>query len=129
MSEPYRIAVLPGDGIGPEVTTVTRTVLDATGSASNGWNAARAASVGEGIAVFEAVHDTPADWVGKNLANPLMLLGSAVLMLEHLGEREAATRIDAAIARVLEERKRVTRDLGGSARTIDMAKAIAEALD
>jgi isocitrate dehydrogenase (NAD+) len=58
-----------------------------------------------------------------------MLLGSAVLMLEHLGEREAATRIDAAIARVLEERKRVTRDLGGSARTIDMAKAIAEALD
>jgi isocitrate dehydrogenase (NAD+) len=49
-------------------------------------------------------------------------------MLEHLGEREAATRIDTAITRVLKEKKRVTRDLGGSARTLDMAKAIVEAL-
>jgi isocitrate dehydrogenase (NAD+) len=120
--DPYRFDVLVMAGFYGDL------IADLCAGLAGGAAAARAASIGEGIAVFEAVHDAPAEWVGKNLANPLTLLGSAVLMLEHLGEREAAKRIETAIARVLEEKKRVTRDLGGSARTIDMAKAIAEAL-
>jgi isocitrate dehydrogenase (NAD+) len=121
--DPYRFDVLVMESFYGDL------IADLCAGLAGGAAAARAASVGEGIAVFEAVHDAPAEWVGKNLANPLMLLGSAVLMLEHLGEHEAATRIDTAITRVLEGKRRVTRDLGGSARTIDMAKAIAEALD
>jgi len=82
----------------------------------------------DGIAVFEAVHGEAADLVGKDFANPLTLVGSAVLMLDHLGEAAAARAIDAAIQRVLTYRKEVTRDLGDSARTIEVAKAIAATL-
>src|SRR6058998_3808956 len=110
--DPYRFDVLVMESFYGDL------IADLCAGLAGGAAAARAASVGEGIAVFEAVHDAPAEWVGKNLGNPLTLLGSAVLMLEHLGEREAATRIDTAITRVLEGKRRVTRDLGGSARTI-----------
>jgi len=120
--DPYRFDVLVMESFYGDL------VADLCAGLAGGVSAARAASVGKDVSVFEAVHDAPADWVGKNLANPLTLLGSATLMLQHLGEREAARRIDEAIARVLTERKTVTRDLGGSARTIEMAKAIAGAL-
>jgi isocitrate dehydrogenase (NAD+) len=103
-------------------------VADLCAGLAGGISAARAVSVGEGVAVFEAVHDAPSDWIGRNLANPLPMLGSAVLLLEHLGESAAAARIDAAVRRVLEERASVTRDLGGTARTIEMARAIAACL-
>jgi isocitrate dehydrogenase (NAD+) len=103
-------------------------IADLCAGLAGGVSAARAGSIGDGIAVFEAVHDAPPEWVGKNLANPLLLLGSAVLLLEHLGEVDTAARIDRATAQVLQERKALTRDLGGSARTIEMAQAIVAAL-
>jgi isocitrate dehydrogenase (NAD+) len=120
--DPYRFDVLVMESFYGDL------VADLCAGLAGGVSAARAASVGSGVAVFEAVHDAPSEWIGKNLANPLLLLGSAVLLLEHLGELEAAARVDTAIARVLEDAKTVTRDLGGSARTIEMAKAIAAAL-
>ena len=120
--DPYRFDVLVMESFYGDL------IADLCAGLAGGISAARAVSLGDDLAVFEAVHDGPAEWVGRNLANPLPMLGSAVLMLEHLGDRESAARIDAAIRRVLEERRCVTRDLGGSARTIEMAKAIAGAL-
>jgi isocitrate dehydrogenase (NAD+) len=120
--DPYRFDVLVMENFYGDL------VADLCAGLAGGISAARAASFGDGVAVFEAVHGEAVDLVGKNLANPLTLLGSAVLMLEHLGEAEAARAIDAAIQRVLTDRKVVTRDLGGSARTIEMARAIAAAL-
>jgi len=99
-------------------------VADLCTGLAGGISASRAASFGEKVAVFEAVHGEAPALVGRNLANPLPLLGSAVLMLEHLGESAAADVIERAVRRVFEERKVVTRDLGGNARTMEMARAI-----
>jgi isocitrate dehydrogenase (NAD+) len=120
--DPYRFDVLVMESFYGDL------IADLCAGLAGGVSAARAGSIGDGIAVFEAVHDAPPEWVGKNLANPLLLLGSAVLLLEHLGEVETAARVDRAIAQVLQERTALTRDLGGSARTIEMAQAIVAAL-
>jgi isocitrate dehydrogenase (NAD+) len=120
--DPYRFDLLVMESFYGDL------VADLCAGLAGGISAARAASIGTRIAVFEAVHDAPAEWIGKNWANPLPLLGSALLMLEHLGENDAAARIEAAIFRVLVDRTAVTRDLGGSARTIEMAQAISSAL-
>lgn len=120
--DPYRFDVLVMESFYGDL------IADLCAGLAGGVSAARAGSIGDGAAVFEAVHDAPPEWVGKNLANPLLLLGSAVLLLEHLGEVETAARVERAIARVLEDGKTLTRDLGGSARTIEMAQAIAAAL-
>jgi len=120
--DPYRFDVLVMESFYGDL------ISDLCAGLAGGVSAARAGSIGEGIAVFEAVHDAPAEWVGKNLANPLLLLGSAVLLLEHLGEIDTAARVERAIARVLQDRRALTRDLGGSARTIEMAQAIVAAL-
>jgi len=121
--DPYRFDVLLMESFYGDL------IADLCAGLAGGISAARAASHGPGIAVFEAVHDAPADWVGRNLANPLPLIGSAVLLLEHLGEHAAAARIDRAVARVLEERRVLTRDLGGTARTIEVAREIVANLD
>ena len=120
--DPYRFDVLVMESFYGDL------IADLCAGLAGGVSAARAGSIGEGIGVFEAVHDAPAEWVGKNLANPLLLLGSAVLLLEHLGAFETAARVERAIARVLMDKQALTRDLGGSARTIEMAQAIAAAL-
>ncbi len=82
------------------------------------------ANIGEGGAVFEAVHGTAPDIAGKDAANPAALLLSAVMMLEYLGESGAAARIRAALEAVLAEGRTVTPDLGGSATTTEMTAAI-----
>ncbi len=86
------------------------------------------ANIGERLAVFEAVHGSAPDIAGKNVANPTALLLSAVLMLEYLGETDAAGRIRAALSRVLTAGMVRTRDLGGSASTSEFAEAVAAAL-
>jgi isocitrate dehydrogenase (NAD+) len=83
------------------------------------------ANVGEKTAVFEAVHGSAPDIAGRNQANPMALILSGVMMLEHLGEMEAARRVHTAVLAVLREGKTLTRDLGGSAGTTEIAEAIA----
>jgi isocitrate dehydrogenase (NAD+) len=122
VSDPYRFDLLVMESFYGDLIAELVTGL------AGGMSASRSALYGDGIAVFEAVHGEAPDMVGKNLANPLTLLGSAVLMLEHLGEHEAAARIERATDTVLRERRALTRDLGGSARTIEMASAISKAL-
>jgi isocitrate dehydrogenase (NAD+) len=86
------------------------------------------ANLGARLAVFEAVHGSAPDIAGRNVANPTALLLSAVLMLDHLGERDAAARIRAALSRVLTEGTVRTRDLGGTASTSEFAEAVRAAL-
>ncbi len=88
------------------------------------------ANIGDQQAVFEAVHGSAPDIAGRDIANPLALLMSAVMMLNHIadkhdnpGAREVATRIKQAYDRSLEEGDR-TRDLGGNLGTKDFARAI-----
>ena len=82
------------------------------------------ANMGIDSAVFEAVHGSAPDIANKNLANPTALLLSALMMLDHLGERQAADRIRAALGRVLTEGTVRTRDLGGTASTTEFADAV-----
>jgi len=78
--------------------------------------------------VFEAVHGTAPDIAGKDQANPTAITLSAVLMLEHLGEKEAAARIQSALETVFQEGRHLTRDLGGTASTTEFTDAVIAAL-
>jgi isocitrate dehydrogenase (NAD+) len=86
------------------------------------------ANLGDRLAVFEAVHGSAPDIAGQGIANPMALLHSAVLMLRHIDEGAIADRVMQALAAVLSERKVRTRDLGGTARTMEFADAICERL-
>ena len=87
------------------------------------------ANLGITAAVFEAVHGSAPDIAGKNMANPTALLLSALLMLEHIGEAEAAGRIRSAIYGVLGAGKVRTHDLGGSASTTEFTAAVCAAIE
>ena len=82
------------------------------------------ANLGEGIAVFEAVHGSAPDIAGKGLANPTALMQSARLMLAHIGEREAAVRMQRAIEAVYAEGRHLTHDVGGAAGTQEFTEAV-----
>jgi isocitrate dehydrogenase (NAD+) len=82
------------------------------------------ANIGSEAAVFEAVHGSAPDIANKNRANPTALLLSAVMMLRHLDEADAADRVASALDRVLAEGSVRTRDMGGTASTTEFAEAI-----
>src|SRR5215470_17530751 len=85
-------------------------------------------NIGDNGAMFEAVHGTAPDIAGKGLANPTALLLSAILMLDHLGERSAARRIESALAKIYRDAKHTTKDVGGSATTDQFTDAVIAAL-
>jgi isocitrate dehydrogenase (NAD+) len=82
------------------------------------------ANIGDEAAVFEAVHGSAPDIAGKGVANPLAVVMSGVMMLNHLHEDQRAEKIKAAYNAVLAEGKVLTRDLGGSAGTNEFADAL-----
>ena len=86
------------------------------------------ANLGEDVGVFEAVHGSAPDIAGKGIANPMALLHSAVLMLTHINEQALADRILAALAAVLSDGRVRTRDLGGTAGTMEFAEAVCQRL-
>jgi isocitrate dehydrogenase (NAD+) len=90
-----------------------------------GLGLAPGANIGDEAALFEAVHGSAPDIAGKNLANPMALILSAAMMLDHLGEQQAADRVRNAVHAVLKEGQKLTRDLGGTAGTTEIAEAIA----
>ena len=90
-----------------------------------GLGMAPGANIGETAAIFEAVHGSAPDIAGKNMANPMALVLSAAMMLDHLGELDAAGRVRGAVHAVLREGKALTRDLGGTQGTTEIAEAIA----
>jgi tartrate dehydrogenase/decarboxylase/D-malate dehydrogenase len=78
--------------------------------------------------VFEPVHGSAPDIAGQGIANPIGQIWSGAMMLEHLGEPDAAAAVMKAIERALKEPKLRTRDLGGSANTEAAGKAVAAAI-
>lgn len=99
-----------------------------------GLGIAPGANIGEGLAIFEAVHGSAPKYKGMNKVNPTALILSAVLMLEYLGEKKAAQKLEQAVAQVIAEGKNVTYDLKPKPNdptavgTMQMAEAIAEKL-
>ncbi|PYX87779.1 MAG: isocitrate dehydrogenase (NAD(+)) [Acidobacteria bacterium] len=86
------------------------------------------ANLGTECAIFEAVHGSAPDIAGKNIANPTALLQSSVLMLRHIGETNAAERVQAALERVYQSKEKLTRDIGGTASTTEFADAVIAAM-
>lgn len=75
--------------------------------------------------MFEPVHGSAPDISGKGIANPVAQIWSGAMMLEHLGEKEAADAVETAIFRVIARHDPLTPDIGGKAGTREVGKAIA----
>jgi isocitrate dehydrogenase (NAD+) len=85
-------------------------------------------NIGLEVAIFEAVHGSAPDIAGKDLANPLALIRSGIMMLYHLQKDAAAERVRAALREVVVNRRIRTRDLGGEASTTEFTDAVVAAL-
>ncbi|MFL5796726.1 MAG: isocitrate/isopropylmalate dehydrogenase family protein [Actinomycetota bacterium] len=103
-------------------------VSDLCAGLTGGLGLAAGANLGWEYALFEPVHGSAPDIAGRGLADPVAMILSAAMLLRHVSERKAADAVEAAVIRVLEERRAVTPDLGGDATTMQMAGAIAGAL-
>src|SRR5687768_2795480 len=86
------------------------------------------ANIGEKGAVFEAVHGSAPDIAGQGIANPTALLQSGILMLRHIGERDAADKVENAMLSVYTDGQVRTRDVGGTSRTDEFAQAVIQAM-
>ncbi len=82
------------------------------------------ANIGDEAAMFEAVHGSAPDIAGKGIANPTAVIQSSVMMLRHVGESDAADRIEQALTALYREAKVRTRDLGGTASTGEFTDAL-----
>ncbi|MYA34598.1 MAG: NAD-dependent isocitrate dehydrogenase [Gemmatimonadales bacterium] len=120
--DPYRFDVIVTENMFGDILS------DQVAGLIGGLGFAPGANLGERAAIFEAVHGSAPDIAGKGIANPTSLLLASCLLLDHLEEREVATRIRAALHRTLREGAAYTPDLGGSARTAEFAGAVIERL-
>ena len=93
-----------------------------------GLGMAPSGNVGDELCIFEPVHGSAPDIAGKGISNPVATILSAAMMLEWLGEKTAADRVEAAVLKVLEEGMVRTPDLGGANTTDDVADAVIERL-
>lgn len=109
-------------------------VSDVGAGLIGGLGVAPGANIGDGVAIFEPTHGSAPKYAGQNKVNPTALILSGMLMLRHLGETEAADRLEKAVAEVLAEGKYVTYDLKPDRNdptavgTMEMAEAIAAKL-
>ncbi|MBA2285269.1 MAG: isocitrate/isopropylmalate dehydrogenase family protein [Ktedonobacteraceae bacterium] len=86
-------------------------VSDLSAGLIGGLGVAPGANIGSQYAVFEPVHGSAPKYAGQNKVNPMAMMFSGVLMLRHLGEKDAANRLEKAISQVIAEGKSVTYDL------------------
>ena len=93
-----------------------------------GLGMAPGANIGEGCAIFEAVHGSAPDIAGKNLANPTSVILAAIQMLEYLEMTDKAEKIRSALTDVIASGDRTTRDLGGTHGTTDFTEALLDRL-
>jgi tartrate dehydrogenase/decarboxylase/D-malate dehydrogenase len=124
VTAPERFDVIVTDNLfGDIITDLGAAIAGGIGLAASGnINPARTTP-----SMFEPVHGSAPDIAGKQIANPIAQIWSGAMMLEHLGEADAANAILQAIEKVLVKGPR-TADIGGSARTEEVGKAIAEAV-
>lgn len=99
-------------------------VSDLCAGLIGGLGLAPGANIGTDAATFEAVHGSAPDIAGQGIANPTAIMLSAVMMLKHIDEFEAADKMEAAMFEVFTEGKVRTRDLGGTATTSEFAAEI-----
>ena len=121
VSNPLSLDVVVASNLFGDVLTDIAAVLQ------GGMGMAASASVAPGTgttAIFEPVHGSAPDIAGKGLANPVGAIWSASLMLDHLGETDAARRLMGAVETVCKDGPR-TRDIGGSASTSEVGDAVA----
>ncbi|WP_282780027.1 MULTISPECIES: tartrate dehydrogenase [unclassified Nocardia] len=120
---PDRLDVIVGSNLfGDILSDLAAAVTGGLGLAPSGnINPAR-----DTPSMFEAVHGSAPDIAGQGIANPVAQILAAAMMLDHLGETTAATAIDTAVCAVLEEGRILTPDLGGTATTTELGKAIAQ---
>ena len=125
----YRVAVIPGDGVGPEVIAHGCRVLERAASLHGFQVEAASANLHPGRRpnLFEPVHGSAPDIAGRGIANPIGAVWSAGMLLDDLGEQHAASAVLAAIERVLEAGVH-TPDLGGRATTDEVGDALVQAI-
>lgn len=104
-------------------------VSDLAAGLVGGLGVVPGANLGDGHALFETVHGSAPDIQGKGIANPTAMILAAIMMLDRLGEKNAATRIRSALEAVLTKRDCLTPDLGGSATTNKFAEAIMKEIE
>src|SRR6188768_1524338 len=103
-------------------------VSDLCAGLVGGLGVAPGANIGIEASVFEPVHGSAPKYAGQDKANPTALILSGVLMLRHLGEQDAAVRVETSLREVIAEGTHTTYDLGGSTGTAGFADAIIERL-
>jgi len=118
VQDPARFDVLLTENLYGDV------VSDLCAGLVGGLGVVPGSNIGDDAAVFEAVHGSAPDIAGKGVANPLALIMSGVLMLNHIHEESLARKVEQAYQAVLQEGKTLTGDLGGSAGTEQFAEAI-----
>jgi isocitrate dehydrogenase (NAD+) len=116
--DPYRFDVIVTENMFGDILS------DQIAGLVGGMGLAPGGNIGENAAIFEAVHGSAPDIVGQGIANPASLLLGAVMMLQHLGFREEADRVTAALEATIREKDSLTPDLGGTGGTDSFADAI-----
>ena len=101
---------------------------DLTAGLVGGLGLVAGANIGEGAAIFEAVHGTAPDIAGRGVANPTAVMLAGAMMLERLGERDRALRLEGAVRRVIGEGKDLTPDLGGNGTTSSFTDRVVAAV-
>jgi len=103
-------------------------VSDLCAQLIGGLGFASSANIGDDYALFEPTHGSAPKYAGQYKVNPMAMLLTVKLMLDYLEEKELAQRLENSIARVIEEGKVRTYDLGGTATTLDVAREVASKL-
>ncbi|MEX2569990.1 MAG: isocitrate/isopropylmalate family dehydrogenase [Gemmatimonadota bacterium] len=116
--DPYRFDVIVTENMFGDILS------DQIAGLVGGLGMAPGGNIGKDVSIFEAVHGSAPDIVGKNIANPSALLLAAIMMLEHLGHPDHAERIRAALQATINERDSLTPDLGGDGNTDSFTDAI-----
>ena len=116
--DPHRFDVIVSENMFGDILS------DQIAGLVGGLGLAPGANIGEHAAIFEAVHGSAPDIAGKGVANPSALLMAAIMMLEHLGQREPAGRIRTALEATIRENDSLTPDLKGSGTTQTFTEAV-----
>jgi isocitrate dehydrogenase (NAD+) len=122
-SDPARFDVLVMENLFGDV------ISDLAAGLVGGLGLVPGANYGSRYAVFEAVHGSAPDIAGKGLANPIAVIRSAALMLDYVGHRQAAERIEQAVLRTLRAGVGLTRDIGGTGTTASITDEIIRHLE
>ncbi len=116
--EPTRFDVLVMENLFGDV------ISDLCSGLIGGLGLVPGANIGSRYAVFEAVHGSAPDLAGKGLANPIAVIRSAALLLEYVGQAQAAQRIEQAVRQTLQAGRGLTRDLGGAGTTATITQQL-----